>query len=600
MRSWIPITAGVALAQLAMAAPIAFQEATVTEAVNQVDVLSGASRRSARTSDRVRGNEIVRTGQRSRAELRFPDNTIARVGANAAFAFRTDTRGLELQKGSVLFHSPKGLGGGQIRTAAATASVLGTTIIVCATPEGGFKVLVLEGKAKVQTPNGRSLVLRAGEMTFILARNGNISPALTFRLNHQVQDAKLVNGFAAALPSLAKIGDAVKRQEGLIRRGIMDPTRLLIGRLRDDENLELLDPNSAPQNTDPLRRLDNPAARELFLALLHRYHVMLNRPGLVDDRPLDPRHIVHPAELDSPIAFEAFLLALSDAGFRPRPPSGEGPGVNIIDAPDFAFAPLQAAFVARGIAFNDATINLSHFRAAGIFTFLSLADILIQGNLEVGGLRGIVDFHARDVIHFPSGSSIASLHPGVSMVFASGGPLLLDDVSFDLPLGSLALASARDIDLLDVTANAGKSIRVNSRNSVHLTDANLSSAGPILLNSRGAMDLSGGSLDAGTTPSPNLLRLTAGSRLDISGTALLAQNIRLQAITIALRDVNFPPGSDVLLRSGNGMLAPNPNNLTLNGGVALPGYVNYIDNVRYGGSLLYGQHPNISIQKINP
>jgi hypothetical protein len=186
------------------------------------------------------------------------------------------------------------------------------------------------------------------------------------------------------------------------------------------------------------------------------------------------------------------------------------------------------------------------------------------------------------------------------MVFASGGPLLLDDVSFDLPLGTLALASGRHVELQDVTATASKSIRVNSRNAIQLTDANLSSAGPILLNARGAMDLSGGSLDAGTTLSPNLLRLTAGSRLDISGTALLAQNIRLQAITIALRDVNFPSASDVVLRSGNGMLAPNPNNLTLNGGVALPGYVNYIDNVRYGGSLLYGQHPNISIQKINP
>lgn len=600
MKDWIPIAAIIALAHLSPAAPIPFQEATVTEAVNQVDVLSGNSRRSARTHDRVHGNEIVRTGQRSRAELRFPDHTIARVGANAAFAFRTDTRGLELQKGSILFHSPKGLGGGQIRTAGATASVLGTTIIVCATPEGGFKVLVLEGKAKVQTPNGKSLVLRAGEMTFILTRASNISPALTFRLNQQVQDANLVNAFAAQLPSMTKIGDAIKRQEGLIRRGLMDPTRLLIGHLRDNENLELLDPNSAPQNTDPLRRVDNPAARELFLALLDRYHAMLSRPGLVDDRPLDPRHIVHPAELDNPIAFDAFLLALSDAGFRPRPPSGDGPAVNVIDVPDFAFAPLQAAFVARGIAFNDATINLSPFRPADIFTFLSLADIFIQGNLEVGGLRGIVDFHARDVIHFPAGSSISSLHPGVSMVFASGGPLYLDDVSFDLPLGSLGMASGRHVELLDVTATAGKSIRVNARNGIHLTDANLSSAGPVLLNARGAMDLSGGSLDAGTVLSPNLVRLTAGSRLDISGTALLAQNIRLQAITIALRDVNFPAASDVVLRSGNGMLAPNPNNLTLNGGVALPGYVNYIDNVRYGGGLLYGQHPNISIQRINP
>lgn len=812
----------------AQAAPSGFQEATVTEAVNRVDLLSGASQRPAKPQDRIRGNDVVRTGQRSRAELKFPDSTIARVGSNAAFSFRPDTRGFDLQKGSILFHSPKGLGGGQIRTAAATASVLGTTIIVSATQNGGFKVLVLEGKAKVDTPNGRSLVLKAGEMTFILIKNGSVSPALTFRLNQQVQDANLVNGFAATLPSLTKIGEAIKRQEQLIGRGILNPTQFLIGHLRGDDNLELLDPNSTPQNTDPFRRFDNPATRELFLALLDRYHFMLNRPGLVDDRPLDERHLIHPAELDNPLALEAFLLALTDAGLRSRPSSAEGAGVDILNTPDFSFAPLQAGFVARGIAFNDATINLSRFRPADIFTFLSLADIFINGNLEVGGFRGIVDFHARGVIHFPAEASIASLNPGISMVFASGGPMNLDTMSFDLPGGFLGLASGRDIDIHGVSATADKgiriaargyvdisdfslyttygggyglggytivngppeyeipipdpkvdifaggpitlnnvdfgpadvvaltpgtltiggsyftangidalagtmdidfsllgdgyypsldfihltqfadwslgpmslgangdialgsfgtlsldqvyldaydgivlsgkdvyvddyssfysdgtlgaegividssgklyvegmsslsagnkinlmgmdvrvedsyltvnspdplhAIRIDARNSLHLVNASLNSSGPILLDAKTILDVTGGSmtaLAAGDPENPSL-RLTAGDRLNISGTSLNAQNIRLQAITIALRDVNFPTGSQVTLRSGNGMLAPHPNDLANNGGVALPGYVNYIDNVRYGGTLLLGDHSNISIQKINP
>lgn len=797
-------------ASTTQAAPVGFQEATVTEAVNRVDLLSGAAQRPAKIQDRIQGNDVIRTGQRSRAELKFPDSTIARVGANAAFSFRPDTRGFDLQKGSILFHSPKGLGGGQIRTAAATASVLGTTIIVSATQNGGFKILVLEGKAKVQGTNGRSIVLNAGEMSFILIKNGAISPALTFRLNQQVQDSQLVNGFAATLPSLARIGEAIKRQEHLIGRGLFNPTHFLIGQLRDGDNLELFeDPNSTPQNSDPLRRFDSPAARALFFELLDRYNYMLNRTGLVDDRPLDPRHIIHPGELDHPIAFEAFLMALSSAGSR----NGGEPGVDIIDTPDFAFAPLSAGFVARGIAFNDATINLSAFRASDIFTFLSLADIFINGSLEVGGFRGIVDFHARGEIHFPGESSISSLNPGISMVFASGGPLSLDTLSFNLPGGFLGLASGQDIDISNTSVTADKGLRIaangavnisdfslyttyvgeyaivngppetlldppdpkvdifaggpitlsdvdfgsadvfaltpdaftisgsfyaggldaiagtidlsgtylpssldflhltqiddwaltatsffvyngdlalgsfgslslsqvglnaprgivlsgqdvfldygstlnsggtlgaegvtidsagklyvtgnssidsgnkidlmgmdirvenssltvnsvdplhaihaNARNSLNLVNATLNSSGPILLDAKNFMNLTDGSLTAGTTLIPNLIRLTAGDQLNVFNTALNAANIRLQAITIALRDVNFLAGSQVTLRSGNGMLAPNPNS---NANV-MPGYVNYIQNVSYGGNLLLGQHPNISIQKINP
>lgn len=802
------------------AAP-AFKEATVTEALNRVDLLSGASQRPAKVSDRVQGNDVVRTGERSRAELRFPDATIARIGANAAFSFRPDTRGVDLQKGSILFHSPKGMGGGQIRTAAATASVLGTTIIVCATRDGGFKVLVLEGKAKVQTPNGRSAILKAGEMSFILIKNGSLSPALTFRLNQQVQDSNLINGFAATLPSLAKIGEAIKKQESLIGRGLFDPTRFLIGQIQDGENLELLDPNSTPQNTDPLRRFNDQAARALFLAMLQRYNYMLNQPALVTDVRLDPRHLIFPAELDNPIAFEAFLMALSAAGRKPGAVDPSAPGVQIVPAPRFGFSPLQAGFVARGIAFADATIHLNAFRMADIFTFLSLADIAINGNLEVGGFRGIADFHAARNIAFSPESTISSLNPGLSMVFSSGGPLDLNTVNFDLPGGFLALASGRSIDInsgywiatdglrlaargpvtisdlslnnseyvigdpeavsefsfpqvnifaggpisiansdfgnaellavtpdsftidgyfyargldaiagtidldfwnlsymdfahltqiddwslngvscspysdlaigsfgtltlsqvslsgpsgvvisgqdvfldygstinssetfdaegvtidsggklyltQDTTINSGNridlrgmdirledahlsvassdplhAIGARASSALNLITSDLTSTGPILLHAKHYMNLDGGTLTAGTlTPAPpgnlnitdddffritpDLIRLTAGNLLNIAGTTFNASNVRLQATTIALRDVNFLANSRVILRSGNGMLAPNPNS---NQPVQL-GFVNYIQNVRYDGTLLLGPHSNISIRKI--
>ncbi len=800
------------------AAPKGFQEAMVTEAVNQVDVVSGTAQRPARVNQVIRGTEIIRTGQRSRAELRFPDNTIARVGANAAFAFRTDTRGFELQKGSILFHSPKGLGGGQIRTAAATASVLGTTIIVCATPNGGFKVLVLEGKAKVQTPGGRTLVLGAGQMNFILP-GGSQSAALTFRLNQQVGSSGLVNGFGSLLASLEKIQQAIERQENLISKGGATPTDLMIGNLNENQLLELLvdDPNSKPQNTIPS---DLPPetleALEALQAAFNRYVEMLQTPGYVDDGPLDPGHVIQPNELDDPINFLAFSLALDFLGVEQYPLSGEGPGFTLIQTPDFAFAPLCAGFVAHSLDFDNAVIDLSDFGACGIFTFLSMTDIYINGMLEVGGFEGIVDFHALGEIFFPVEGYIDSLNPGISMVFASAGPISIDTMSFNLPGGFLGLASEQDITLNSVGVTADQGVRIKANGAIDISDFTLyasygggygdyvivngppengytmpyadifaggpislynvdfgmanvvaltpdtlsiggtfyangidaiagnmdfdisilgdyypmlehvrltqvadwaigptslyaydeialgsfgnlsldqtylnayggitlsgqdvtldnysslmtsytdggkgitldaagtleilgsyvssahhldllgtqitvdgstltvnatdpmhllrvdaldafmanattfSSSGPMDIIAKNRIDLTGGSI---TVASPHTVSLYAGDRINVNGTAFNAGNIRLQAITIALQNVNFPNGSMVTLRSGNGMLAPNPNQNQ----PVMPGYVNYIQNVRYDSQLLGieipAMHANISIQKINP
>jgi len=58
------------------------------------------------------------------------DETVTRVGANTIFSFDPANRTIDLKQGSLLFHSPHGKGGGTIHTGSATASVLGTTLIV--------------------------------------------------------------------------------------------------------------------------------------------------------------------------------------------------------------------------------------------------------------------------------------------------------------------------------------------------------------------------------------------------------------------------------------------------------------------------------------
>src|ERR1019366_5984530 len=132
------------------------KQSKFTQIVNDVQIISGADKtaKAAALNDLFKVPDILRTGPNSRAELVAADQTITRVGANTIFSFDPANRTIDLQKGSLLFHSPKGKGGGTIQTGSATASVLGTTIVVTTTSSGGFKILVLEGFAEVKFLNG--------------------------------------------------------------------------------------------------------------------------------------------------------------------------------------------------------------------------------------------------------------------------------------------------------------------------------------------------------------------------------------------------------------------------------------------------------------
>src|SRR3954471_3718135 len=123
------------------AAPLT--ESTFTEIVKDVNVVAATTQTAqpATVKELVKAPDLVRTGPASRAELTAADQTITRVGANTVFSFEPAGRNLNLQQGSVLFHSPTGKGGGSIRSGGASAAVLGSTLIVAATDNGGFKVI---------------------------------------------------------------------------------------------------------------------------------------------------------------------------------------------------------------------------------------------------------------------------------------------------------------------------------------------------------------------------------------------------------------------------------------------------------------------------
>lgn len=105
-------------------------EARVTKIINEVSVVDDANARKAALQDVIKGQTGLKTGIKSRSELVFQDNTLTRIGPESYFSFKAGTRDMTLQEGTMLLQVPKGLGGAKIRTAAVTAAITGTTIML--------------------------------------------------------------------------------------------------------------------------------------------------------------------------------------------------------------------------------------------------------------------------------------------------------------------------------------------------------------------------------------------------------------------------------------------------------------------------------------
>ena len=129
--------------------PAGLKEALVSQVIKDVKLLPNQAAPAASIRDEVRDGTAVRTGVESRAELTFTDQTITRLGANTIFSFNEGTRNLSLSSGAILLRVPKNAGGAQIKTAAVTAAITGTTIMMEYHPDAYIKFIVLEGTGRV-------------------------------------------------------------------------------------------------------------------------------------------------------------------------------------------------------------------------------------------------------------------------------------------------------------------------------------------------------------------------------------------------------------------------------------------------------------------
>jgi hypothetical protein len=140
-----------AMALSGFAAP--FASATVTRVEHKVFLgerqADRTVKRPAAVQDVMRAKNFLLSESDSRAEIQYPDGTVIRVGQNSVFSFNAESRELVLDKGSLLFHIPKGAGGGTIKTASLTAAITGTAGKV-----SDNYIAIVDGEVKL-IPSGR-------------------------------------------------------------------------------------------------------------------------------------------------------------------------------------------------------------------------------------------------------------------------------------------------------------------------------------------------------------------------------------------------------------------------------------------------------------
>ncbi|MFQ3669868.1 MAG: FecR family protein [Verrucomicrobiia bacterium] len=208
------------------------QSAEITTIVNEVRVVKPqAAPQPAKLNEVIRPNEGVLTGPQSRAELLFADRTLARLGANTQFTFIPGSRTTEIQQGTMLLQVPKGAGGAQVKTAAVTAAVTGTTIMVEFFPGMFVKIIVLEGTLRVSLTNrlGESLLLTPGKMLIMNPDATRLPDPVDVDLKKLIKTSKLISGMGDSDElSNELIDQEVANQQQQKKKGNLIDTNIII------------------------------------------------------------------------------------------------------------------------------------------------------------------------------------------------------------------------------------------------------------------------------------------------------------------------------------------------------------------------------------
>ena len=477
-----------------------FKQAKFTQVVNSVEVIAPDKvRHAAEVNDLFQIPDVLRTGPESRAELIASDNTITRVGANTVFSFDPSSRTIDLQQGSLLFHSPHGKGGGSIHTGSATASVLGSTLIVSTTPNGGFKVISLEDGTDIKLSNGRHQHLEPGQLTFILPGSDRLAPIVLFRLEDLMRQSLLVGGFAHALPSLPLIIKEVNQQNKLINSGRLADTGLLAGNNANADQVEVLNPNTV-QTVVNAGKVQNALKAD----------ATINQPSLADAKiPIPPARIfLNPAFA---LPNNPFYSGQTFQGFAANNLFMNTPGANP----------------------GALSVDLSPFTGQPEFDFVAAKNFAFQGSVTFSGL---------------SANNRLALIAGTGMTLAPGITLAAD-------VGDLELATPGILNLnqVNIVNNVGD-IGITAGSTINQNNSFITSAGHLTYTAPVAVNLSWDSSVSIGPPGDNFINTAAGS-----GTVTLTSrtgSLSVTATSIQAHYLTLNSGDSILLdASGRSLTA---------------------------------------------
>jgi hypothetical protein len=595
---------------------------TLTEVVNSVRVIEPATKKSstAKVNTEFFAPNVLRTGADSRAEMIAPDQTVTRVGQNTVFSFSRDTREIELQKGSILFQSPTGKGGGTIRTPAASAAVLGTTLIVCATQNGGFKALLVEGNGRVKGAGGAIRNLNSGQMVYVLP-GGKLSGIFEFRLSQQVAASNLVSGFKKKIPSAGKIQAAIDKQERDLAQGRALDTGLLASGSPSIAYKVDVARDTIVEEQGVTTTAQGPT----------RFQTATSSEALVNTPTLDATRVFLPEDVD-PIEFPGDSRPLLVG------PDGADGIVRRASNP--------AQFISQNITFETPNISLTSFAGRDVVQFLALENIGFHQSLDFGSFDAPIQLWAGGVIQTSEGTPVllSAAAPLLTLVsfgdsFSTSEPLptSLAEISTKVPViltafsvqntaGALAIAGG-SVQLIGTRLLADTDLRVAAIADLSITAStsvlapavaaptpnfpaqasalfakdlvdlragrDLTLVGTVInspkiqMNAEGNTtltlvqlnDLTPAGASVVGTPPPNVAIKTS-NRLNLTAVNIDSRAVAMSARTINLTNVRFRQGSRVVLESAVGRLAANPNQ----NNPSVPGFVNFINNVRYGDS----------------
>jgi mannose-6-phosphate isomerase-like protein (cupin superfamily) len=206
------------------------RQAQLTQAIKDVKLLvRQAPPQRATLNAAVPDGAAVRTGAASRAEITFPDQTLARLGANTLLSVNDSTRNLDLGVGAMLVRAPKDAIGARINAAAVTVAFAGTTALLDYHKGSYIKLIVLQGTGRVFRKGrlGESVLVRAGQMLMMRPDDALPDP-VDIDLQRLMQTSVFLSHDFKPLPEVPLISDEIQAQRRAKSKGALIDTNLVI------------------------------------------------------------------------------------------------------------------------------------------------------------------------------------------------------------------------------------------------------------------------------------------------------------------------------------------------------------------------------------